>query len=293
MGWLQPGYTILTCPHINWGGGTLYELALEYKAWWHQCLRIRGPRCAERFAPSLQSCVYLFLNRLLQSDRPIYIYSLIVFDRWSTKMQRSNSGLASINMYVGHLGLEPTMKVPLTSVQYHQYRSKHDLVFDGFCCFLLWSAASLWRPRLPHVWSSLWEVLVRVPIQFCGKLFILMPACFAPHDFPIAFCLVVELLDLEETLCISVHSSSAAASTVRWRLPLQIPSPTESVTRMLQTVWKSILSQAFLPWFLHLVPGQLALSHHWTLCPQTWFEAKESSRPWWHSHLHCGIQWSF
>ena len=49
-------------------------------------------------------------------------------------------------MYAGHLGLEPTMKVPLTSVQYHQYRSKHDLVFDGFYCFCY----DLLRPYEDH-----------------------------------------------------------------------------------------------------------------------------------------------
>ena len=54
VGWL-PGCTILTCPHSNWGGGTLYELALEYKAWWPQCLRPWCTRC-QVLRDSHQAC---------------------------------------------------------------------------------------------------------------------------------------------------------------------------------------------------------------------------------------------
>lgn len=42
-------------PHSNWGGGTLYELALEYKAWWPQCLRLWCPRC-QVLRDSHQAC---------------------------------------------------------------------------------------------------------------------------------------------------------------------------------------------------------------------------------------------
>ena len=105
-------------------------------------------------------------------------------------------------MYVDHLGLEPTMKVPFNLLQtYTLTTAKHsDFSVHQSTIWCSMLPAMICCVHFMHATSvklTLGSFLFWVPVQFCGKVFILTPACFATNTI-VAFCLAV----LEETLCI-------------------------------------------------------------------------------------------